>query len=60
MTSYLRQKFQYLTSLSSDVKEDDDFNTEEEIELTKIGIMRTLIHKEDPSPKVNPKIFSLC
>lgn len=60
MTSYLRQKFQSLTSLSSgseDVKE-EDINSEnrEEIERSKIGIMKALVQAQDPSVKVTSKI----
>ncbi|KAI3456346.1 hypothetical protein Pfo_013009 [Paulownia fortunei] len=55
MTSYLRQKFQYLTSLSSESEDirEEDLNSEnrEEIERSKIGIMKDLVQTQDPSAK---------
>lgn len=55
MTSYLRQKFQSLTSSSGteDVKE-EELNSEnrEEIERRKIEIMKAVVQKQDPSVKV--------
>ncbi|XP_012848446.1 PREDICTED: random slug protein 5-like [Erythranthe guttata] len=55
MTSYLSQKFQYLTSFSSepeDVKE-GELNSEnrQELEQSKLIIMKSLIEKQDPSAK---------
>lgn len=55
MTSYLRQKFQSLTSFSSaseDAKE-EELNSEnrEEIERTRIQTMKALVQKQDPSAK---------
>lgn len=70
MTSYLRQKLQsFQITSSSPSKEEDDVNVKEggaeeeevantekrdEIERSKIGIMRALIQAQDPSAKVNP------
>ncbi|CAA3000056.1 random slug 5-like [Olea europaea subsp. europaea] len=50
MTSYLRQKFQSFQIGSSDVKE-DSLEDQEEVERSKIGIMRAVVEAQDPSAK---------
>ncbi|CAI9756392.1 unnamed protein product [Fraxinus pennsylvanica] len=50
MTSYLRQKFQSFQIGSSDVKE-DSLEDQEEVERSKIGIMRSCVEAQDPSAK---------
>ncbi|GFQ01802.1 random slug protein 5 [Phtheirospermum japonicum] len=57
MTSYLRKKFQHLTTSQSSEPEDVVRETEskpeniEEIERSKIGIVRALVQTENPSAK---------
>ncbi|KAL2547265.1 Sec14p-like phosphatidylinositol transfer family protein [Forsythia ovata] len=50
MTSYLRQKLQSFQIGSSDVKE-DRLEDQEEVERSKIGIMRAVVEAQDPSAK---------
>lgn len=61
MTSYLRQKFQSFQIGSSDVKE-DSLEDQEEVERSKIGIMRAVVEAQDPSAKVptSPKPLFFC
>lgn len=62
MTSYLRQKFQSLTTFSSaseDAKEEElSSENREEIERSRIQTMKALVQKQDPSAKVTSKTLS--
>ncbi|CAA0835974.1 Sec14p-like phosphatidylinositol transfer family protein [Striga hermonthica] len=60
MTSYLRKKFQYLTTAPSQSSESEDVvrdtevnpgNNMDEIERSKIGIVRALVQNQNPSAK---------
>ncbi|KAK6149843.1 hypothetical protein DH2020_017368 [Rehmannia glutinosa] len=55
MTSYFRQKFQYLTSMSSESEDviEEGLNSEniEEIERSKIRMVKALVQIQDPSAK---------
>lgn len=53
MTSYLRQKFQSITSAATEDGKKEELKSEntEEIERTKIETMKALVQKQDPSVK---------